>query len=179
MSAQMVTSGLGSSAVLGEQFLTFILNDEEYGIDILRVQEIKGWEPATIIPNTPAYVLGVINLRGAIMPVIDLRLRFGFEAAEYSATTVVIVLRIKNPEGLERTMGFVVDGVSDVYNIPAGQLQPPPEFGGSIRTDYVKGLAMVEEKMVILLDADHLVATDMEVGEPPEAEASTESALAE
>ena len=114
MSAQMVTSGLGSNAVLGEQFLTFILNDEEYGIDILRVQEIKGWEQATPIPNTPAYVLGVINLRGAIMPVIDLRLSFGFDAVEYSATTVVIVLRIKNLEGLERTIELAYDGVRKI-----------------------------------------------------------------
>lgn len=161
MSANMAVLNFGADTAVGEQFLTFMLNGEEYGVDILRVQEIKGWETATEIPNTPPYVLGVINLRGAIMPVIDLRLRFGFPSVEYTASTVVIVLRVRNDAGVERTMGFVVDAVSDVYNIPAGDLQPPPDFGGTIRTDYVKGLAMVEGKMVILLDVDYLVASDV------------------
>jgi len=161
MSANMAVMNFGGDTAVGEQFLTFMLNGEEYGVDILRVQEIKGWENATEIPNTPPYVLGVINLRGAIMPVIDMRLRFGFPSVEYTAATVVIVLRVRNENGQERTMGFVVDAVSDVYNIPVGNLQPPPDFGGTIRTDYVRGLAMVDEKMVILLDVDYLVASDV------------------
>lgn len=168
MSANMAVMNFGGDNAIGEQFLTFMLNGEEYGVDILRVQEIKGWETATEIPNTPPYVLGVINLRGAIMPVIDLRLRFGFPSAEYTASTVVIVLRVRNDGGAERTMGFVVDAVSDVYNIPEGNLQPPPDFGGTIRTDYVKGLAMVEEKMVILLNVDYLVASDVAMGDAEE-----------
>jgi len=164
-----MNSGTGTSddadPTLGGQFLTFILNGEEYGVDILRVQEIKGWERATEIPNTPAYICGVINLRGTIMPVLDLRLRFGMEGIEHNDTTVIIVLKIRNDEGRERTMGFVVDAVSDVYNIPAGEFQSTPDFGGQIRTDYVKGLAMIDEKMVILLDIDYLVSNDDAFGE--------------
>jgi purine-binding chemotaxis protein CheW len=165
MSAQMSGINLSGNAAAGEQYLTFMLNGEEYGVDILRVQEIKGWEAATEIPNTPSYVLGVINLRGAIMPVIDLRLRFGFESAEYTDTTVVIVLKVRNEQAIERTMGFVVDAVSDVYNISTSQLQAAPQFGGRVRTDYVKGLAMVDDKMVILMDIDHLVDSDAEFSE--------------
>lgn len=174
MSAQMSGINLSGNAAAGDQYLTFMLNGEEYGVDILRVQEIKGWEAATEIPNTPNYVLGVINLRGAIMPVIDLRLRFGFGSVEYTGTTVVIVLKVRNEAGVERTMGFVVDAVSDVYNIAAAQLQAAPEFGGKVRTDYVKGLAMVGDKMVILMDIDHLVDSDGQFGE-----AAEETALAE
>lgn len=160
-----IARATAADAALGGQFLTFILNGEEYGVDILRVQEIKGWERATEIPNTPDYICGVINLRGTIMPVLELRLRFGMEAIEHNATTVIIVLRIRNDEGRERTMGFVVDAVSDVYNIPAAEFQSTPDFGGQIRTEYVKGLAMIEEKMVILLDIDYLVSNDDAFGD--------------
>lgn len=177
MSANMAVMNFGGDTAVGEQFLTFMLNGEEYGVDILRVQEIKGWEAATEIPNTPPYVLGVINLRGAIMPVIDLRLRFGFPSVEYTASTVVIVLRVRNEAGVERTMGFVVDAVSDVYNIPEGNLQPPPDFGGSIRTDYVKGLAMVDGKMVILLDVDYLVASDVAMVDSEEVTEAAEATI--
>ena len=100
-----------------EQFLTFILSDEEYGVDILRVQEIKGWDSVTNIPNTPKYVRGVINLRGTIVPIIDLRIRFSMEQREYGPTTVVIVLKVMSGDNDSRIMGIVVDGVSDVYNI--------------------------------------------------------------
>lgn len=154
----------GAAAVNAEQFLTFMLNGEEYGVDILRVQEIKGWESATEIPNTPPYIRGVINLRGTIVPVIDLRRRFELEAIEYTNTTVIIVLRIKTADG-EKTMGFIVDAVSDVYNVTPDQMKPTPEFGGQVRTDYVKGLATVDDKMVILLDIDQLVGSDAAFGD--------------
>lgn len=154
----------GATAVNAEQFLTFMLNGEEYGVDILRVQEIKGWESATEIPNTPPYIRGVINLRGTIVPVIDLRRRFELETIEYTNTTVIIVLRIKTGEG-EKTMGFIVDAVSDVYNVTPDQMKPTPEFGGQVRTDYVKGLATVDDKMVILLDIDQLVGSDTAFGD--------------
>ncbi len=164
MHAEMTQQGATAGVVNAEQFLTFMLNGEEYGVDILRVQEIKGWESATEIPNTPPYIRGVINLRGTIVPVIDLRRRFELEAIEYTSTTVIIVLRIRAGEA-EKTMGFIVDAVYDVYNVTQDQMKPAPEFGGQVRTDYVKGLATVDDKMVILLDIDQLVGTDTAFGE--------------
>jgi len=144
----------------GEQFLTFMLNGEEYGVDILRVQEIKGWATATEIPNMPDYIRGVINLRGTIVPIVDLRRRFSMTGAEYTSTTVIIVLMVRNPEGATRTMGFVVDAVSDVYSVGAHQIKPAPDFGESVRAECVRGLATVDEKMIILLDIDQLIGGD-------------------
>ncbi|MFC1750157.1 chemotaxis protein CheW [Pseudomonadota bacterium] len=138
------------------QYLTFILADEEYGVDILRVQEIKGWDIVTAIPNTPDYIKGVINLRGTIVPIVDLRERFNLPPTEYSVTTVVIVLRVDSDTG-SRIMGIVVDAVSEVYNLPEDELKSAPDFGQAISTDFVRGLATVEEKMVIVLDIDHLL----------------------
>lgn len=140
----------------GNQYLTFLLAGEEYGVDILRVQEIKGWDTVTKIPNTPEYVKGVINIRGTIVPIIDLRQRFGLEEKVYGPTTVVIVLRVESDSG-ERTMGIVVDAVSDVYNIAGEEEKPAPDFGAEIDTEYVRGLATVDQKMVILLDIDQLI----------------------
>lgn len=140
----------------GEQLLTFILADEEYGVDILRVQEIKGWDSVTPIPNTPKHILGVINLRGTIVPIIDLRLRFSLQSIDYGPTTVVIMLKVKS-DGRVRTMGIVVDGVSDVYNLSQDAMKAPPDFGSVISVDFVKGLATVGENMVIVLDIDHLL----------------------
>ena len=111
----------------GLQYLTFSLAGEEYGIDILKVQEIRGWAPVTKVPNAPAFVRGVMNLRGAIVPVIDLRLRFGLEAIEYTKTTVVIVVMVQGATG-NRVIGAVVDGVSDVLNLQAADIQPAPDF---------------------------------------------------
>ena len=142
-----------------EQYLTFILAGEEYGVDILRVQEIKGWDQATEIPNTPDYIKGVINLRGTIVPIVDLRTRFELESIAYNKTTVVVVLKVLGADGSERTMGFVVDAVSEVYNVSSEQLKPSPDFGSVVSTEFIKGLATVDEKMVILLDIDHLVDT--------------------
>lgn len=140
----------------GNQYLTFMLAGEEYGVDILRVQEIKGWDTATKIPNTPDYIRGVINLRGTIVPIIDLRLRFNLEHLEYGATTVVIVVKVMSESGKERTMGIVVDAVSDVYNISNDDFREAPDFGTAVDTDFVKGLSTVNGKMVILLDIDHM-----------------------
>jgi len=150
------SSGANVSNASEGQYLTFILASEEYGVDILRVQEIKGWESATPIPNMPNYIKGVINLRGTIVPVIDLRQRFNLENVEYGATTVVIVLKVKGAEQ-ERTMGIVVDAVSDVYNVRDDNIKPPPDFDGVINVEAVRGLATVNEKMVIILDIDHLI----------------------
>ena len=139
-----------------EQYLTFILSGEEYGVDILRVQEIKGWDAVTQIPNTPDYVRGVINLRGTIVPIIDLRTRFAMEQLEYGPTTVVIVLKV-NTDDSSRIMGIVVDGVSDVYNMQHDDIKPAPDFGTGIDTAFVKGLATIQEKMVIILDIDFML----------------------
>lgn len=144
------------SAKNGEQLLTFILAGEEYGVDILRVQEIKGWDSVTPIPNTPEHILGVINLRGTIVPIVDLRLRFNLPSVAYGPTTVVIMLKVKSEDRV-RTMGIVVDGVSDVYNLGHDAVKPPPDFGSVISVDFVKGLATVEEHMVIVLNIDHLL----------------------
>jgi purine-binding chemotaxis protein CheW len=140
-----------------EQFLTFVLGGEEYGVTILQVQGIQGWDRVTPIPNTPEYILGVINLRGAIVPIVDLRRRFGMPAAEFGPTTVVIVVRVASG-GKERTLGLVVDAVSEVCNVSAEARKPAPDFGSGIKTDFVKGLATVENRMVILLDIDRLVS---------------------
>ena len=137
------------------QYLTFILGDEEYGVDILKVQEIRCWEKATTIPSTPDYVLGVINLRGIVVPIVDLRLRFSLQNSEFNATTVVVIIKVKQLNK-ERTVGMVVDAISDVYLVNESDEKETPDFGGSIETNFVKGLATIDEKMVILLDADSL-----------------------
>lgn len=150
-----LTAGLGS-----DQYLTFILAGEEYGVNILRVQEIKGWTGVTEIPNTPDYVQGVVNLRGTIVPIVDLRRCFGIKTVDYDKTTVVIMLKVTAQRG-ERTMGFVVDAVSDVYDVSAEQRRPAPDFGNAAQAGFVTGLATVADKMVILLDIDRLVETRM------------------
>lgn len=138
------------------KYLTFVLATEEYAVDILRVQEIKGWSRVTPIPNTPDYICGVINLRGTIVPIIDLRLRFGLERLEYGAMTVVVVVKVISGNK-ERIMGIVVDAVSDVYDITEGDIKPAPDFGSVISIEFVRGLATVGDKMVIVLDIDKLL----------------------
>lgn len=140
----------------GGQYLTFMLSGEEYGVEILRVQEIKGWDTVTPIPNTPEHMLGVLNLRGAIVPIIDLRARFNLEKIPYGPTTVVIVVKIES-EDQERTVGVVVDAVADVYRLDKSDIQPAPSMGYTINTEFVNGLATVENKMVILLDINKLI----------------------
>ncbi len=139
-----------------DQYLTFILSGEEYGVDILRVQEIKEWDSVTPLPNAPSSVKGVINLRGTIVPIIDLRQRFNLESIDYGMTTVIIVLEVRHNGG-SRIMGMVVDAVSDVYNVTAEIMKPPPKFGCSMETDVVRGLATMSEKMIIVLDVDRLL----------------------
>lgn len=138
------------------QFLTFILAGEEYGVEILKVQEIRGWNAVTRIPKTPAYVQGVLNLRGTIVPIIDLRMRFAMERIDYTATTVIVVLAVDTAQG-KRTIGIVVDGVSDVLTATGDEIKPAPNFGQSLRTEFVNGLVAANDKMVILLDADKLL----------------------
>lgn len=141
------------------KYLTFVLATEEYAVDILRVQEIKGWSKVTKIPNTPHYICGVINLRGTIVPIVDLRSRFGLEHLEYGLMTVVVVVKVLS-NAKERIMGVVVDAVSDVYDVSDSDIKPPPDFGTVISIEFVRGLATVEEKMVIVLDIDRLLNSD-------------------
>jgi purine-binding chemotaxis protein CheW len=141
---------------IANKYLTFVLATEEYAVDILRVQEIKGWSKVTMIPNTPNYICGVINLRGTIVPIIDLRVRFNLERLEYGQMTVVIVVKVLSHEK-ERIMGIVVDAVSDVYDVAETEIKPPPDFGSVISTEFIRGLATVDDKMVIILDIDKLL----------------------
>lgn len=140
-----------------DQVLSFILGDEEYGVDILRVQEIKGWEKTTPIPNTPGYVMGVINLRGAVVPIIDLRVRFKLESVTYDETTVVIIVRSEDSVGIEKIIGLVVDGVSDVYSFNKKELQTAPDMTGTVHSEYIQGLATINEKLIITLHVDPLI----------------------
>lgn len=155
--AQMTEGNIGIEINAEEdQYLTFIMANEEYGVDILRVQEIRGWDNVTPIPNTPKYIKGVINLRGTIVPIIDLRERFGMQSVEYGPTTVVIVLKVIK-EDIERIMGIVVDAVSDVYNIESSDIKPAPDFGSVVSIEFVSGLVSIQDKMLIILDIDHLL----------------------
>jgi len=157
MSTQVDQSSLLTDAGT-DQYLTFLLGDEEYGVDIMKVQEIRGWDGATAIPNTPDYVLGVSNLRGMVVPIIDLRQRFQLPSAEFDSSTVVVIVKVSSEKD-ERTVGLVVDAVSEVYNLPEEAIGDTPDLGGSISTDFVKGLATMDEKMIILLDIDLLINT--------------------
>jgi purine-binding chemotaxis protein CheW len=141
-----------SDAHATTQYLTVKLAEEEYGIDILAVREIRGWTPVTRIPQAPHYVLGVLNLRGAIVPVLDLRLRFGLNREAYNATTVTVIVTVAG-----RLFGIVVDAVSDVLDIEDTQLRPVPDMGTAVDTEYLKGLTSIGERMVLLLDADKLL----------------------
>lgn len=138
------------------QYLTFILDDEEYGVPILTVMGIQGWEKTTPIPNSPDYVMGIINLRGEVVPIVDLRKRFDLEVIPYGTHTVVIVVKIEEG-GKERTVGLVVDAVADVHDINSEDMRKTPEFGETISNEFVKGLGLIEEKMVIILEIDQLV----------------------
>jgi purine-binding chemotaxis protein CheW len=142
------------------QILTFTLGAESYGVDILRVQEIRGWSPVTRIPQAPAHVLGVLNLRGSIVPIIDLRTRFRLERAEYTALTVIIVMSVESPAG-RRDIGMVVDGVSDVIDVDSTKIKPAPDLGSQATTDFIRGLAAVADHMVMLLDMDRLIGGDV------------------
>ncbi|NVK24904.1 MAG: chemotaxis protein CheW [Gammaproteobacteria bacterium] len=133
------------------QYLTFMMAEEEYGIEILSVQEIRGWEPMTQIPNTPEYVKGVINLRGTVVPVIDLRLRFQLPKIDYSDITVVVIVKVRIA-GSEKIMGIVVDAVSDVYSLEQQAVSGAPHIGDVENKEFIEGLINVNDKMVVLLD---------------------------
>ena len=151
--------GVVASGDATDQYLTFIMDNEEYGVDILSVKEIQMWKSATPIPKAPPHVKGVINLRGTIVPIIDLRQCFGMSAIECGALTVVLVLQVESDSG-SRWVGIVVDAVSDTASLDPAQVKPPPNMGGKVDTDYIKGLATIDEKMVILLDMGRLLGQE-------------------
>jgi purine-binding chemotaxis protein CheW len=146
------------------ELLTFTLGNEEYGIDILKVQEIRGYEAVTTIANSPEFIKGVINLRGNIVPIVDMRIKFNFGNVTYNETTVVIILNISS-----RVVGMVVDGVSDVITLKAEQIKPSPEFGAGMDAQYLQGLGTVDERMIILVDIEKMMSSrDMELIESAE-----------
>jgi purine-binding chemotaxis protein CheW len=144
------------------QYLTFVLDGEEYGVDILRVQEIKGWDRVTRVPHQPPHLLGVMNLRGTVVPVVDLRARFGLPLVEFGPANVVIVVRVQAGRG-DKTVGMVVDGVSEVYNFRADDIRPPPGVQGGADAALIDGLASAGDKMVMLLAIDRLIASSIGV----------------
>lgn len=139
----------------GGQYLSFILGGEVYGVEILKVQEIRGWEPVRPLPNSADYVKGVLDLRGVIVPIIDLRTRFGLDSREYTPTTVIIVLSVESTED-RHVIGMVVDSVSDVLDVSADDVRPPPRMGSHINNRYLIGMVSRQEEMVVLLNSDKL-----------------------
>ncbi len=146
-------------SLIAREYLTFLLGGEEYGVDILRVQEIRVWTPVTAIPNTPEYLKGVINLRGTIVPIVDLRQRFGYEIHDYRNTTVVIILQ-GSVRGKAASVGVVVDAVSDVHKVDEGDVKDAPDFGRNVDSCFVHGMATLGEKIIILLDSNALLDVD-------------------
>jgi purine-binding chemotaxis protein CheW len=147
------------SAAATRQVLTFALGQEIYGVDILRVKEIRGWSPVTRIPQTSAAVLGVLNLRGAIVPVIDLRVRLAMPSADFNSLTVVIVLSLRTVAG-QRECGIVVDSVRDVVDLATDSVRAAPSVDGELAGEFIEGIATVGEQMLILFNADSLVSGD-------------------
>lgn len=141
------------------KYLSFSLGDEEYGIGILKIKEIIGMMTITSVPQTPNYLKGVINLRGRVIPVIDLRLKFGITAMDYTDRTCIIVVEIVGQSSTIQ-IGIVVDSVSEVLNIRADQIEKPPTFGTNLKTDYISGMAKMESGVKILLDIDQVLATE-------------------
>ena len=159
MTMQTVERGTAATHAVAagtmQEYLTFRLGHEEYGVDILKVQEIRGYEKPTGIANAPAFIKGVVNLRGTIVPIVDLRIKFNLGEAKYDQFTVVIILNVAG-----RVVGVVVDGVSDVVGLAADQMRTAPEFSASFDTQYITGLGTVDERMLILVDIEKLMTAE-------------------
>jgi purine-binding chemotaxis protein CheW len=156
---------------LGGKFLTFFLDEEEYGIEILKVHEIIGMMSITVVPRTPTFIRGVINLRGKVIPIIDLRLKFGMEAIEQTEETCIIVVQAQSVE-----LGIVVDRVSEVLDIASDDIDEPPSFGADVPTDYLLGIAKTEGRVKLLLNIDRVLTTNEVVALPTLAAAGQEAA---
>src|ERR1022692_1134245 len=150
---EAVTAASPKGPVAAGQFLTFSLGQEEYGIELLKVQEIKGFSAITPIPNTPLHIKGVMNLRGAVIPIVDLRIRFGMESMEYTKFNVIIVINVGT-----KVMGLLVDAVSDVLNVGSDDIRPAPDFGARTDTRFISGMASSGDKVAVLLDIGTLLS---------------------
>jgi purine-binding chemotaxis protein CheW len=138
----------------GDQFVTFTLGEEEYGVEVLKVQEIIGYQRFTKVPSVPSFVKGVLNLRGSVVPVLDLRLKFNMAYREYDNFTVILILEVQ-----ERVIGVIVDAVSDVVNLSPDDIQQTPDFSSGIRVDFIKGMGRMDEKLIIILDIDRILSS--------------------
>ena len=156
----MNDSRITATDTTGGEYLSFTLGNEHYGVDILKVQEIRGYDAVTRVPDAPDYIKGVINLRGTIVSVIDLRLKLRLDEARYDAFTVMIVLNVE-----DRVVGIVVDSVSDVIPLNADQIRPTPEFGAAVDTRFISGIGTQDDRMLILLDIETLLDT-ADLGQP-------------
>lgn len=148
-------AALAAAEAHNREFLVFSLGDEEYAVDILKVQEIRGYENVTRIANAPDFIKGVTNLRGVIVPIVDLRIKFHLDKVEYGGQTVVIVVNVE-----DRVVGIVVDGVSDVMTLSPDQIKPAPEFGVTLSSDFLSGLGSLEDRMLVIVDIDKLLTSD-------------------
>jgi purine-binding chemotaxis protein CheW len=137
------------------QYVTFTIAEEIYGVEVLKVQEIIGMTTVTHVPNSPSFMKGVINLRGAVVPVVDMRLKFGIQEKDYDAFTVVIIVEVR-----ERLIGMIVDSVSDVAGIPLNSIQETPHFNAAVDTDFIKGIGQLDSKLVIILDVDRILTAE-------------------
>ncbi len=153
---ESINTASGTSLAEGvREYLTFTLGPEEYGIDILKVQEIRGYDAVTRLVNAPPFIKGVINLRGIIVPIIDMRIKFDLGTPSYDQFTVVIILNLGG-----RVVGMVVDGVSDVITLSSEQIKPAPDLGAAVDTRYILGLATLDERMVIVMDIEKLMTSE-------------------
>ena len=157
--AETIDQAIGVMADREGKYLTFALAGEEYGISILKIKEIIGMMPITTVPQTPEFVKGVINLRGKVIPVVDLRLRFGMEKIGYTERTCIVVVEISGGSGTVM-IGIVVDSVSEVLNIKGAEIEETPTFGTKLETDYILGMAKVQGGVKILLDIDRVLSRD-------------------
>lgn len=176
-----MTTGTLEAAALGtansNKFLSFCLGKEEYGVEILRVREIIGIIDITPLPQTPQYVKGVINLRGKIIPVIELRAKFGMPSVEYNTETCIIVVEVSDEQGDEQfQIGVIVDTVREVMDIPREKIEPAPRFGCALNTEYILGMGKTKEKVIILLDIDRVLTAEEMGGLAIAAEASQQLA---
>ncbi len=166
MNTAIETQTAGSLAAQAGKHLTFKLAEEEYGLEILKVQEIIGMMNVTRVPKMPEFIRGVINLRGKVIPVLDLRLKFSMDTHEDTERTCIIVVQLLS-SGQEMTMGIIVDEVSEVLDITAEQIEPPPSFGPAFDTDYILGMGKIDKKVVMMLDIEKVLA-GQQLQQPPE-----------
>ncbi len=151
-SSAVAAAAQAAAAIHSSEYLSFTLGKEDYGVEILKVQEIRGYEEPTHIANAPEFIKGVVNLRGIIVPIVDMRIKFNLGEAKYDEFTVVIILNVAG-----RIVGMVVDGVSDVITLSPEQMKPAPDFSSSFDTKYITGLGTVEDRMLILVDIEKLM----------------------